>query len=628
MRTLKARILVWNTVFLVALGVLMVGVAFWQMRASLLSTLNQEIHTLVQGQTRTLESWLQDKERVLTGIASQNEQGEIPLRDLKRAAAIGNYPAVFFAWPDGRSLFSDGWQAPASWVPSERPWYQPAVKSKQVIVTDPFTNAMNGHTIVTFAYALRQDGVLQGVLAADMDMEDMVKAVLGNIDIRGGGYMFLVDEKGILLSHPDKELVLKSITASNAHLTPERLREWAGRDQSVESVRNDGADMLLMWEKVPGTNWYLGVATYKDAVLAPLNTLLLMLAGSGALLIVLVAAVNSWLTHRSLRGLAQLQRTMTAISQGEGDLTVRLPEQGRDELAETARAFNVFIGRLHEMFRNLREEASGLVGDIQRINQQMNGIAGRSRQMADLSSSNAATQEEISVSIAHISGNAGDTDQHVRATHRQLEQTASDIESLAHGMEATMQAVQGLRTVLDGLDQRSGEISGITSVISDIADQTNLLALNAAIEAARAGEQGRGFAVVADEVRKLAERAGAATQEITQMISAVRQETAQAVHDMGATVESVSAGLEQTQSVVGTIREARHAMEDIVGKVAEITDSTQEQQNASTLLAQSTESMNSHILENDRNLQAISETIAGMDQAAQHVGDTFARFRL
>ncbi|MCG9032656.1 PDC sensor domain-containing protein, partial [Laribacter hongkongensis] len=184
MRTLKARILVWNTVFLVALGALMVGVAFWQMRTSLLSTLNQEIHTLVQGQTRTLESWLQDKERVLTGIASQNEQGEIPLRDLKRAAAIGNYPAVFFAWPDGRSLFSDGWQAPASWVPSERPWYQPAVKSKQVIVTDPFTNAMNGHTIVTFAYALRQDGVLQGVLAADMDMEEMVKAVLGNIDIR------------------------------------------------------------------------------------------------------------------------------------------------------------------------------------------------------------------------------------------------------------------------------------------------------------------------------------------------------------------------------------------------------------------------------------------------------------
>ena len=118
MRTLKARILVWNTVFLVALGVLMVGVAFWQMRASLLSTLNQEIHTLVQGQTRTLESWLQDKERVLTGIASQNEEGEIPLRDLKRAAAIGNYPAVFFAWPDGRSLFSDGWQAPASWVNS------------------------------------------------------------------------------------------------------------------------------------------------------------------------------------------------------------------------------------------------------------------------------------------------------------------------------------------------------------------------------------------------------------------------------------------------------------------------------------------------------------------------------
>ena len=195
------------------------------------------------------------------------------------------------------------------------------------------------------------------------------------------------------------------------------------------------------------------------------------------------------------------------------------------------------------------------------------------------------------------------------------------IEDMAGSIEEAGRNVQAL-------GERSEQITSIVQTIKDIADQTNLLALNAAIEAARAGEQGRGFAVVADEVRKLAERAGAATQEITQMISAVRQETAQAVHDMGATVESVSAGLEQTQSVVGTIREARHAMEDIVGKVAEITDSTQEQQNASTLLAQSTESMNSHILENDRNLQAISETVAGVDQAAQHVGDTFARFRL
>ena len=182
--------------------------------------------------------------------------------------------------------------------------------------------------------------------------------------------------------------------------------------------------------------------------------------------------------------------------------------------------------------------------------------------------------------------------------------------------------------MLTTLDNRSQQISGITNVIKEIADQTNLLALNAAIEAARAGEMGRGFAVVADEVRKLAERTAQATLEITGMVNTIREETSQAVTDMQRTVSSVDGGVELTQNAVARIADIRSAMQSVVEKMGEISLSTGEQHNATTVIAQSTERINGRILDNDTSLQSVRQNLTDLGDTASKMREMFSRFKV
>ena len=165
-------------------------------------------------------------------------------------------------------------------------------------------------------------------------------------------------------------------------------------------------------------------------------------------------------------------------------------------------------------------------------------------------------------------------------------------------------------------------------MIRDIADQTNLLALNAAIEAARAGEQGRGFAVVADEVRKLAERTAQATLEISHRVDSIRQETGNVVSDMKRTVEAVDAGVVLTQTAAGEISAVRESMDEVVSKMNDIALSTTEQHKASTLIAQSTEAINNQVIGNDDALHSVSSALTELSGTAERMQGVFGRFKL
>ncbi|WP_137937693.1 methyl-accepting chemotaxis protein [Chitinivorax sp. B] len=334
------------------------------------------------------------------------------------------------------------------------------------------------------------------------------------------------------------------------------------------------------------------------------------------------------LLGRMLADLNRVRDAMREIASGGGDLTRSIQIRGQDEIAQTADAFNRFLEQLRTMFRQVRDEADNLTNGVNELNSTVRQVATDSQHLSDISSANAATVEEITVSISHIADNASDVEDLVRATGGLSKQSGDTMQQVATEVGRSAQEVQQLAQVLGALEQRSQQIAGIVNVIKEIADQTNLLALNAAIEAARAGEQGRGFAVVADEVRKLAERTSTATVEIGNMINAMRDESNQATKSMSGTVESVTQGVGMCEKATTIILDIQSNMANVVEKMSEIALSTNEQKQATTAMAQSAERMTTRIHDSDSALQNARGTLNDLNSLASQLKSMMGGFKL
>ncbi|WP_158380758.1 extracellular solute-binding protein [Chitinilyticum litopenaei] len=341
--------------------------------------------------------------------------------------------------------------------------------------------------------------------------------------------------------------------------------------------------------------------------------------------LVALAALLGWQVARALRPYAALESALDELGRGSGNLDLRLPDAENNKLA---RDFNGFLAMMQGIFRDVQREMEGLALGLHELTAVTGQMTKDTRTQSDYSSSSAATIEEITVSISHIAGNASDMDAVVGETEQLSSESASSVGRVAEEVERVADSMQLLGKTMDELSRSSQEISGIVGVIKDIADQTNLLALNAAIEAARAGEQGRGFAVVADEVRKLAERTSQATVEIARRIETVGTETAHAMTSMKKTAEQVSAGVERANEARSAILGIRDRMGQVVGLVREIAGATREQSEATTSIAHTAEQIDTMTQATDAALNHASKSLKGIDERAGKLLEIVGRFKL
>ena len=311
-----------------------------------------------------------------------------------------------------------------------------------------------------------------------------------------------------------------------------------------------------------------------------------------------------------------------------GDLTVRIDLNCKDELMQVADSFNKMAIAVNNTVRNVRSHADAVSGAAERTANSSGEIARSSQSQSEAASSMAAAVEETTVGIDHISTNAREA-REISARSGELSAQGGDlVQTVVVEMGEISRAVTASASAVEELGRRSDEISSIVEVIKEIADQTNLLALNAAIEAARAGEQGRGFAVVADEVRKLAERTGKSTQQISSMIVSIQDETRAAVEAMKAGVAKVGRGVELTSQAGDAMAEVRRGADQVVDVVRDISEALREQTAASTDIARNVETIAQMAEENSAAVAENHATTEQLEKLAAALQSEVARFRV
>jgi methyl-accepting chemotaxis protein len=432
--------------------------------------------------------------------------------------------------------------------------------------------------------------------------------------------------------------------------------EMEGKDQSdnkdingkliylefVKVVKANGAGFVDYYWSKPGDSkpvpklsyvkgfapwgWIVGTGIYIDDVDQQFRQAAMLLGSISLALLVALVVIGWQISSSILRQLGGEPQAASEIMQrvAGGDLTARLDNMREGSLLHS---LGNMVGALHRMVSSINADATKLVANAEHIARASDEVAKAAEHQADSTSAMAAAIEELTVSSNHISDSAHETARETSEAAVLAAQGSERVNQASAAIEKIASTVSDASGRIHALEERAKQVSSIASVIKDIAGQTNLLALNAAIEAARAGEQGRGFAVVADEVRKLAERTSSATLEIEQMIGGIQADTVGAVEAMNAALPEVQEGVQLASSASESLLSIEDGARRTLERVGEVADATKEQSSASTSIAQRVEQIANAVEETTATIRGTAESAHELEGIANNLRQLVGQFK-
>lgn len=462
---------------------------------------------------------------------------------------------------------------------------------------------------------------------------------IGSMRYNGSDYLWINDLTPRMVMHPIKPALngkdLSDIKDPNGkHLFVEMATAckekgkgfveyaWAKGENPKPVPKLSYVELFEPW------GWIVGTGIYYDDVDAHMSEVLNGIK-AGLLLILVLSALLSWLIARTITGpVKEVVETIKDIARGEGDLTKRLPVHGKNEVGELSLHFNTFVDKLHGIISQVSGSALQLASSASQLQTTSKEMSQSVANLSSQSTSLATAGEEMSATSSDIAGNCHHAATNASGASGKAAEGAEVVTQSIEVMQAIAERVKNAADTVASLGNRSDQIGTIVGTIEDIADQTNLLALNAAIEAARAGEQGRGFAVVADEVRALAERTTRATREIGEMIKTIQKETREAVQTMEQSVTQVEQGSTHASASGRSLQEILEIINDVTEQISQIATAAEEQTATTREISSNVLNLNELAHQNSTAIQETAVATNAVSLQAEELQRLVNQFRL
>ncbi|AMS16431.1 methyl-accepting chemotaxis sensory transducer with Cache sensor [Pseudomonas sp. NFPP07] len=595
-------------------------------RNAIREDLDNYLHEMGDVTASNIQTWLTGRILLIENLAQNlaiEPQSTKVASLLEQKALTSTFMASYLGDASGSFTIRPDAKMPDGFDPRVRPWYKGAESSSGSTLTEPYIDAATGQLIISVATASRNGGQSIGVVGGDLSLQTLIET-LNALDFDGMGYAFLVSADGKILVHPDKALVMKSLSEAYPQNTPRISGDFS-------EIEVEGKTRIVTFTPIkglPSVNWYIGLSVDKDKAFSMLSEFRASAIIATVIAVAIIIALLGMLIRVLMQPLHVMTRAMQDIADGEGDLTRRLTIQNQDEFGILGTAFNRFVERIH-----------GSIREVSSATEHVNEVALRVVSASNSSMLNSDEQASRTNSVAAAINQLGAAAQEIARNAAQASQQASDARSLAEdGQQVVDRSILAMNQLSDMISASSSNIETLNSktvnigqileVITSISQQTNLLALNAAIEAARAGEAGRGFAVVADEVRNLAHR----TQESAQQVQTMIEELQVGARE---SVSTMSNSQRHSQDSVEIANQAGERLNSVTQRIGEIDGMNQSVATATEEQTSVVESINMDITEINtlnqegvENLQSTLRACSDLEQQAARLKQLVGSFRI